>query len=189
MRKSNSKSGIAAVAIFVILLAAGLVSIGYLTLSPLFDSCGCVRTVTISSAALYSGKTASNQTTATSKFEITLNNPGTATYIMSIVLTGNRSVPSVTYWSTTPSFDHTVVLDEIGTSKSISANETVDVGIMVQQAITKGNPANLLPTGTSTYTFYPVTNNGSISLQSSQIFDFVLNFAFGQSVSGSLTAQ
>ncbi len=152
--------------------------------------CNDLCTVIISSVHLSGGFTASNATEATSNFTFTLLNPGTSTYIGSISLSDENLSSPVTYWSTTPSKNGSLVLDEQTTITTNTGNGTVQEIEQVQQAPRTGNGPTLVASGTSTtFIYYPVTNSGASQIRTGQTYSFVINFANGQSVSGVVTAQ
>src|SRR3989442_12610372 len=64
-------------------------------------SCGAVCVVTLWSATLNGGATGSSITTATSRLTIEIGNPGSATTITSIRLTGANLSSPITEWSMT----------------------------------------------------------------------------------------
>jgi len=129
-----------------------------------------VKTVTLSSGTLYGGVTADPATTSTSSLTFSLNNPGSATTITGVTLTGSGLTSTITAWDT-------------GSLPSPAANN-----INFQQAYGAGNP-NAMPPGTVTsFTFYP-WSAASQPILTGQTFNYVITFANGQSVSGSLIAQ
>ena len=127
-----------------------------------------VKTVTLSSATLYGGVTAYTATAATSSLTMSLNNPGSATTITGITLTG-AGITSVTGWDTAS-----------GASAAPSLQFT---------AYTAGNPNAMSPGAVTSFTFYPWGAAASQSILTGQTFNYVITFANGQSVSGSLIAQ
>lgn len=129
-----------------------------------------VQTVTLSSASLYAGVTESASTSATSSITLSLNNPGSATTITSLTLTGAwGGAVSIAQWST---------------SSSASASPTLNFGSSYQD----GGPNSLLPGSVTSFTFYP-WDTASQAITTGQTYNYVVNFANGQSVSGSLIAQ
>ena len=128
-----------------------------------------VKTVTLSSATLYGGVTADPATISTSSLTISLNNPGSATTITSVTITGSGISP-VNAWDTT--------------SASGAAANTINFGL----GYTAGNPNAMAPGTVTSFTFYPWVV-ASQSILTGQTFNYVINFANGQSVSGSLIAQ
>src|SRR6202035_913415 len=86
--RATKKKGVTPVIATIILIAGTLVLalvVGAYTFG-LFGS--NVKTVTLSSATLYGGLTATGSAAATSSLTIALNNPGSATYITSATMTG-----------------------------------------------------------------------------------------------------
>ena len=95
IRMKSSKKGVTPVIATIILIAGTLVLalvVGAYTFG-LFGS--NVKTVTLSSATLYGGVTAYTATAATSSLTMSLNNPGSATTITGITLTG-AGISSIT---------------------------------------------------------------------------------------------
>jgi len=167
LRMKYSKKGVTPVIATIILIAGTLVLalvVGAYTFG-LFGS--NVKTVTLSSATLYGGVTASASATATSSITISLNNPGSATTITGISLTG-AGITTVTTWQ----------------QAAASGTNTVNFG----QAYTAGSPNAMGPGAVTSFTFYP-WSAASQPILTGQTFNYVINFANGQSVSGSLIAQ
>jgi FlaG/FlaF family flagellin (archaellin) len=126
-----------------------------------------VKTVTLSSGTLYGGVSADPVTTATASLTLSLNNPGSATVITGITLTG-AGITSVTGWDT---------------ASIPSAAPTLQF-----TGYTAGSPNAMGPGAVSSFTFYPWAAT-SQNILTGQTFNYVINFANGQSVSGSLIAQ
>jgi flagellin-like protein len=164
--RGRSKKGVTPVIATIILIAGTLVLalvVGAYTFG-LFGS--NVKTVTLSSATLYGGVTASSSVAATSSLTLAINNPGSATTISSVTLTG-AGISPVSSWDTS--------------SASGTAGSTVNFA-------TQSN-ANAMAAGAVTsFTFYPWSSS-SQPITTGQTFNYVINFANGQSVSGSLIAQ
>ncbi len=166
--RGSSKKGVTPVIATIILIAGTLVLalvVGAYTFG-LFGS--NVKTVTLSSGTLYGGVTADPVTAATSSLTISLNNPGSATTISSITLTGS-GISTITGWDT-------------GSLSSAAAN------VNFNQGYTSGNPNAMGPGAVTSFTFFP-WSAASQSITTGQTFNYVINFANGQSVSGSLIAQ
>src|SRR5487761_186480 len=102
LRMKHSKKAVTPVIATIILIAATIVLalvVGAYTFG-LFGS--NVKTVTLTSGTLYGGVTEYNFTNniATSSLSISLNNPGSATTITSLTLTGTALSTPITVWST-----------------------------------------------------------------------------------------
>jgi flagellin-like protein len=168
LRVKNSKKGVTPVIATIILIAGTLVLalvVGAYTFG-LFGS--NVKTVTLSSATLYGGtELATSGTPGTSYITFSLNNPGSASSISGITLTGSAIV-SVVNWQYIPT----------GSSSGTGVNFAA-VGLGTPNALTGGQ--------VTPYTFYPYGTAQSIV--TGQVYNYVINFANGQSVSGSLIAQ
>ena len=119
--------------------------------------------ITLSSATLYGGVTSDNTTlAATSSLTFSLNNPGSATTITSVTLTGAGLTTPITTWN---------------------------IAAAVHSSSYLVNNANSMTAGAVTaFTFYPV-QSPSVPITTGQTFNYVMNFQNGQSVSGSLIAQ
>jgi len=126
-----------------------------------------VKTVTLSSATLYGGVSADPATTATSSLTLSLNNPGSATVITGITLTG-AGISTITGWDT-------------GSAQSAAPS-------LLFTPYTVNSPNAMAPGAVTSFTFYPWAA-ASQSILTGQTFNYVINFANGQSVSGSLIAQ
>jgi flagellin-like protein len=161
IRMKSSKKGVTPVIATIILIAGTLVLalvVGAYTFG-LFGS--NVKTVTLSSATLYGGteNAAVGAVSASSSYvTFSLNNPGSASSITGITLTG-AGISSVTSWET-------------------SAGSTYSDGVQ----------NNMAGGQVTSYTFYPV-NAASQTITTGQVYNYVIAFANGQSVSGSLIAQ
>ncbi len=129
--------------------------------------CSNVLTVSLTSAMLYGGMSGNGTQTASASFSFLLNNPGSSTTINSITLTGS-AINSITRWST-------------------SANTANSVNFTAQY---ETNGANAMPAGqVSSFAYYPISPNSAQMIGTGRVFDYVINLATGQSVSGSLIAQ
>jgi flagellin-like protein len=133
-----------------------------------------VKTVTLSSATLYGGTepaTVGVPAQGASYLVFALNNPGSTSSISGLTLTGS-GITSVSTWGLTN-----------GTAASFTiATSANPVGVGA------GLWANGLTGGTVTsYTFYPFGTAQSIT--TGQVYNYVVSFSNGQSVSGSLIAQ
>ncbi|MDG6904894.1 MAG: hypothetical protein JRN20_03815 [Nitrososphaerota archaeon] len=171
LRMKNSKKGVTPVIATIILIAGTLVLalvVGAYTFG-LFGS--NVKTVTLSSATLYGGVTNSTDTTTaglgTSYMTFSLNNPGSTSSISSITLTGS-GIKSITIW-------------QAATATVISFTST-------------GSSNQLTGGQVSSFTYYPSYYSGTVgtgmeSITTGQVYNYVIGFANGQSVSGSLIAQ
>jgi|SRR5579872_2417413 len=130
-----------------------------------------IMTVTLPSAYLYAGQTATNSSSSTSRFELEFNNPSCTekTYVNSLTLTGSSLSSSITAWD--------------NSSNPSSYRNLID--------FSSGYPnSNLLSAANVTaLTFYPANPSGSPqNITSGEVYNYVANFANGQSVSGSLIA-
>lgn len=128
---------------------------------------GNVKTVTLVSATLYGGVTASTSQAATSSLTLSLNNPGTATTITSLTLTGT-GISAITSWD----------------ASSGNGSNTINFGA----AYVAGGVNALSSNSVTPFAFYPYSAS-SQSITTGQTFNYVITFANGQSVSGSLIAQ
>jgi flagellin-like protein len=182
-RMKCSKKAVTPVIATIILIAGTLVLalvVGAYTFG-LFGS--NVKTVTLASATLYGGLTASQSAAATASLSLSLNNPGSATTITSITLTGTGLSTPVTLWSLQAG-----AITGSGSATTIS---------FAAAYTSPGGPGNAMyPGQVTSFTFYPVSGSSSSgvgtiqqSITTGQTFNYVINFANGQSVSGSLIAQ
>ena len=124
-------------------------------------------TVALSSATLYHGVSATSGTAATASIALTLNNPGSATYISALTMTG-ASIGTITAW------DNSTAASSLG-------------NLVVFSSSHPGNNA-IAPSFATSFTYYPV-NVSFQSITVGQLFTYIINFANGQSISGSLIAQ
>ncbi len=166
-RMRNSNKAVTPVIATIILIAATLVLalvVGAYTFG-LFGS--NVKTITLTSATLYGGVSVTASQAATSSLGLSLNNPGSLTEISSLTLTGTGLSSAITGWC---------------------ASATANCPTPVVFGSTANNENNLTAGAVTTFTFYPKTVT-SFSITTGQTFNYVINFANGQSVSGSLIAQ
>lgn len=174
LRLRAQKKAVTPVIATIILIAGTLVLalvVGAYTFG-LFGS--NVKTVTLSSATLYGGQEPVGigvPTSSASYIVVSLNNPGSTSAVSAITLTGSGIV-AVATWE----FSN-------GTACNFAiASSSNPVGVGT------GEWGNGLPGGQVTsYYFYPYGTTQQIT--TGQTFDYVINFANGQSVSGSLIAQ
>jgi hypothetical protein len=161
----------------IILIAATLVLalvVGAYTFG-LFGS--NVKTITLTSATLYGGQEAATvgpvggPPTSTSYLVVAFNNPGSLTAISSITMTGSGIAAAYSWeFSNGTAVNFTVT----------SSGNPVGVGA--------GMWGNGLPGGQVTsFSFFPYGTAQPIT--TGQVYNYVINFANGQSVSGSLIAQ
>jgi FlaG/FlaF family flagellin (archaellin) len=127
-----------------------------------------VKTVTLVSATLFGGVTASAATTATSSLAITLNNPGSATTVTSLTMTGSGINSTITQWDFSGNSGANTI--DFGSTYSVGGQNAINPGLV------------------SSLTYYPFSDS-SQPILTGQTFNYVINFANGQSVSGSLVAQ
>jgi flagellin-like protein len=173
LRMKYGKKGVTPVIATIILIAGTLVLalvVGAYTFG-LFGS--NVKTVTLSSATLYGGTEPATVgvAQANSYLVFALNNPGSTSSISGLTLTGS-GITSVNTWGFTNATAATFTI-------ATSANP---------QGVGVGKWGNGLTGGTVTsYTFYPFGTAQSIT--TGQVYNYVVSFSNGQSVSGSLIAQ
>jgi len=172
LRMKYGKKGVTPVIATIILIAGTLVLalvVGAYTFG-LFGS--NVKTVTLSSATLYGGVSATTTAAATSSLVFALNNPGSATYVTTLTLSG-AGIATINSW------DNSTAAQVAGNTIPFGAGHT--------------NPpctdCNVMNAGTvSSFTYYPEAAAAE-AITTGQVFNYVINFANGQSVSGSLIAQ
>jgi flagellin-like protein len=162
LRMKNGKKGVTPVIATIILIAGTLVLalvVGAYTFG-LFGS--NVKTVTLSSATLYGGTEAALITGASTAYiTFSLNNPGTGSTVTGLTLTGS-GITAVTNWYVSGGASFSQSPAQIG--------------------------SNSLPGGQVTsYTYFPFGVSQPIT--TGQTYNYVVTFANGQSVSGSLIAQ
>ena len=181
IRMKHSKKAVTPVIATIILIAATIVLalvVGAYTFG-LFGS--NVKTVTLVSATLYGGVTSTSSAVATASLSISLNNPGSQSYITTLTLTGTGLPAPLTVW------------DNSSLAQS-SSNQ-----ISFASAIYQGAPTVLCPVAkwnnnamcagqVTSFTYYPFYALAP-SVTTGQTFNYVINFANGQSVSGALIAQ
>ncbi len=160
------------------LLTFGLIAIvvasGALLLTGSSRTCACsqVVIVTLYSATLYGGPTASpTSQLSTASFTVSLNNPGQSTYISSLTV---QQEP----FSASPPTGGTIVTTW---DKNRSFSAAID--------FTTDSLANNLPYGKiSMFIYYPRTATAN-NITAGQAYYFLINFATGQSLSGAIIAQ
>jgi flagellin-like protein len=164
-RMKGSKKAVTPVIATIILIAGTLVLalvVGAYTFG-LFGS--NVKTVTLSSATLFGGYANPGPGQTASYVTFSLNNPGSASTITGMTLTGS-GITAVTTWN----------------------NQTGSGATSVFTGYHNGIANNALLGGqVNSYTWYLAGANQPIT--TGQVYNYVINLANGQSVSGSLIAQ
>ncbi len=120
-----------------------------------------IQLVTISLSA---GTTGSGSTSATSELSIALNDPSSATWITSLNLTQSKLSSPISSWGSTSS-----------ASSSINFSSNSGLNALQSNSIYSA-------------TFYPLGQN-SESIVKGSFYNYVIVFANGQSISGSIIAQ
>jgi hypothetical protein len=127
---------------------------------------GNITQITSSEAVLYSGSSASSSASATASLLIGFYNPNSTTYITSVILESPNFAPLIAWDnSSAPSSQANLV-----TFSSMHLGNTITGGL------------------TSVFTLYPSSTTADTILQG-QTYQYVVFFASGVSVEGSLTAQ
>lgn len=175
LRMKNSKKAVTPVIATIILIAATIVLalvVGAYTFG-LFGS--NVKTVTLASATLYAGTNSTSRASnggnlGTSYFVFALNNPGSSSTVTSVTMTGS-GIASISSWVNSTKY---TVFGTNAPAGAANDYTTLTGGIV------------------SSYTLYPAfvsATTASNNILSGQLYNYVINFANGQSVSGVLTAQ
>jgi flagellin-like protein len=170
----------------IILIAATLVLalvVGAYTFG-LFGS--NVKTVTLTSATLYGGVTSANGVVATSSLGISLNNPGSQSYITTLTLTGTGLTAPITLWDNTSAAQGAA-------NEIVFSSGTYQTGA-ASCSVATWNWNTMCAGQVTSFNFYPgppgtLRSGASAQITTGQTFNYVINFANGQSVSGSLIAQ
>jgi flagellin-like protein len=173
LRMKGGKKGVTPVIATIILIAGTLVLalvVGAYTFG-LFGS--NVKTVTLASATLYGGISGltSKLDRNTTSLGVSLNNPGSATTITSLELTGTSLTTPLQAWNFTTG----------QSSQSSAAGYVFGTG-------TSPTAPDMLAGQVNSYTFYALAAT-YLAVTTGQTYNYVINFANGQSVSGSLIAQ
>jgi hypothetical protein len=130
----------------------------------IFGSNYAAITFTLTSASLFGGLTTDNVSGfATSYFQMFLRNPGPTSSVNSIVLTGAALGGQISSWSIAP--------DPQPDNSLLVAEHNVLAG---------GSVAEL--------TLYPV-HNPMVVIRTGQIYEYIILFSTGQTISGSIVAQ
>jgi flagellin-like protein len=164
----NRKKGITPVIATIILIAGTLVLalvVGAYTFG-LFGS--NVKTITLTSGNLAAGVTGNSTKSPSAYLTMSLNNPGADTYISSLTLTSSSLSSSIITWAPVA-----------GTTGCTAGSFTADSTSFNDVGAGKVSPL----------TFYPCPASDQVPITSGQTFNYVINFANGQSVSGSLLAE
>ena len=133
------------------------------------EDCDCnVKTVTALSLTLYGGTSDSTSSYATSLLAFALSNPASATTITSFTLTSFELLSPITQWSSTED------------GKNL---------INFNAPYFKGYANALNASSVNTFLFYPFTQHSVENITEGETFNYVINFANGQSFSGSLISQ
>ncbi len=132
----------------------------------IFQTSGNISQITTAEAVLYGGKTATASSNATASFLIGFYNPNSTTFISSIVLESSSFTPIIA-WDNSSRASSPANLE---TFSSMHLGDTLSSKL------------------TSVFTFYPATSS-AVSIQAGATYQYVVFFASGVSVAGSLTAQ
>jgi hypothetical protein len=166
-----------------------------------FNICsGNVKTVTLASAYLYSGNLSTSSRNATASFTFSLNNPGSTTYITSLTVSSSGVTTVSTWYNRTRS--QTVINSINGTIIAFipgsGGNLTITQWADNSEASVFSNNVNFSSSDTgnnvlgsakaTSFTFYPEGSSAQ-RISAGQVFDYIISFQNGQSVSGSLIAQ
>lgn len=127
---------------------------------------GNITGITTAEAVLYGGQTATISSNATASLLIGFYNPNSTTYISAIVLESSNLTPIIT-WDNSSAYSSSKNLD---TFSSIRIGDTISRGL------------------TSVFTFYPASTS-VVSVLPGQTYQYVVFFATGAYVEGSLIAQ
>jgi hypothetical protein len=168
---------------------------------------GTVDTVTLAMAYLYSGSLANSTSGATAYLYFSLNNPKSTTYITSLTLSSSdvTQVTQNTFYNGTSLetvTDGTVVvystISERGNNNLTTtlwdndSHPSSSHNLINFNSKSSSSEVNAIPSGTvTTFTYYPAVTASSSSekILSGQVYNYVITFANGQSVSGSLAAE
>lgn len=130
---------------------------------------GNLRIVTVNLATLNAGYSATNSIPANASLSIVLQNPGSTTYIISILLYGGSDNVTLTSWD----------------SNALACSSSNLIGFNSPQ-----NDSNVRSSDkSSSFVFYPESSGHPLGILSGQTYNYVIDFQNGQSVSGSLIAQ
>jgi hypothetical protein len=130
----------------------------------IFGSNYAAISFTLTSAALFGGLTTDNVSgTATSYFQVFLRNPGPASIVTSIIMTGATLNGQISSWSLTP-------------------NAQPDNSFLA------GGHNSLLGGNVIQLTLYPV-HSPIVVIATGELYEYVISFSTGQSISGSIIAQ
>jgi flagellin-like protein len=172
----GKKKGVTPV-IATILLIAGTIVLALVVGAYTFGLFGSnVKTIQLNSANLFSGPTPNHTTssayctTSDSYLTASLNNPGAATGITSITITGAAVPSGVTV-------NAYAMISNSCTLVSSTSQVPLAGGAVTPVTLYFGGSTNTTTTGALP------------SLASGQTFNYVVNFANGQSISGSLIAS
>jgi flagellin-like protein len=169
-----ARRGVTPVIATIILIAGTLVLalvVGAYTFG-LFGS--NVKTVTLSSGTLFGGKSATASQGGIANLVVSLNNPGSASYITSLTMTGS-GISAIIAWDNSTSASTGTNLVSAAFSAGHTNPPCTDCGILLAGTV-------------SSFTLYPESAVAQ-SITTGQLFDYVINFANGESISGSLISQ
>jgi hypothetical protein len=127
--------------------------------------------VQIASMTLLSGTTSNASQAATAFLQVTFSDSGSSTYITSITLTGRGLAKSITCWDN---------------SSAVQSRKNLIV-------FTYGHPGNNAIVGSGANTtlgFYPTTKSNPVeSIAKASTYNYVIDFADGETLSGQITAE
>jgi hypothetical protein len=128
---------------------------------------GNISEITVSEAVLYSGESATSSSAATASLLIGFYNPNSTTYMTSMVLESADFLAPVIVWDNS-------------SAASTASNQVSFSSIHIGNTISRGL--------TSVFTLYPESPS-SVTLVSGETYQYVVFFANGSYVEGSLVAQ
>jgi hypothetical protein len=162
----NSKRGVTPAIATMVLISSTIVmalAVGAYTYGILGSNYAAI-TFTLTSAELFSGSTTDNISwLATSSFSVYLKNPGPAATVTSVVMTGAALNSELASWSVTPT-------PQPGNSLLVGGHNALPGGTVIE------------------LTMYPV-HSPLVFTISGQLYEYVISFSTGQSISGSIIAQ
>jgi hypothetical protein len=170
--------------IVALLTGTATLSIGFYLVDPCPTCSGATKSITLASANLYSGVTASGSSDATANLAMTINNPGATVYISSLSLYGGYKPSTGPIANVTPRLITTT--STLSDGLLIAGWQNSNLSAIDFQIHSANN--RLATEKVSFFDFYPTTST-PLNITAGYVYNYFVNFTNGVSISGSLLAQ
>jgi len=187
-----------AIALILIVSSVAIATVAGIHYSSLgcFSNCSAAEsTITVSSYSLRAGVVGSSAKAATSYFNFSLVNPGSQTYISSIILkiANNPQSGSVVTekWGTNSS-EKSLVNMQVSCTATVTVTDSMNSASTYTECAGSDPPESLVipPHAQTSFVFFPLDiSSNSTLITAGDSYQFVISFFNGQSVTGTVTAK